>query len=58
MEGHCSTGQSSQWAVVPMEGEDTVGLSAGEGLVFMVLLCHCCVSIPFVVAEGEFMTYN
>ena len=22
MEGHCSTGQSSQWAVVPMEGEE------------------------------------
>jgi len=21
MEGHCSTGQSSQWAVVPMEEE-------------------------------------
>jgi len=20
MEGHCSTGQSPQWAVVPMEG--------------------------------------
>ena len=22
MEGHCSTGQSPQWAVVPMEGEE------------------------------------
>ena len=22
MEGHCSTGQSSQWAVVPMEEEE------------------------------------
>ena len=22
MEGHCSTGQSPQWAVAPMEGED------------------------------------
>ena len=22
MEGHCSTGQSPQWAVVPVEGED------------------------------------
>jgi len=22
MEGHCSTGQSAQWAVVPMEEED------------------------------------
>jgi len=21
MEGHCSTGQSPQWAVVPMEGK-------------------------------------
>jgi len=24
MEGHCSTGQSSQWAVVPMEEEEEV----------------------------------
>jgi len=22
MEGHCSTGQSTQWAVVPMEDEE------------------------------------
>jgi hypothetical protein len=22
MEGHCSTGQSPQWAVVPMEGDE------------------------------------
>jgi len=22
MEGHCSTGQSPQWAVVPMENEE------------------------------------
>ena len=22
MEGYCSTGQSPQWAVVPMEGEE------------------------------------
>jgi hypothetical protein len=22
MEGHCSTGQSTQWAVVPLEEED------------------------------------
>jgi len=22
MEGHCSTGQSTQWAVVPMEEEE------------------------------------
>jgi hypothetical protein len=22
MEGHCSTGQSPQWAVLPMEEED------------------------------------
>jgi len=30
MEGHCSTGQSPQWAVVPMDGgeeeeEDSIG---------------------------------
>jgi len=27
MEGHCSTGQSPQWAVVPMEEEE----EGGEG---------------------------
>jgi len=26
MEGHCSTGQSPQWAVVPMEEEEEVRL--------------------------------
>jgi len=25
MEGHCSTGQSPQWAVVPMEEEEGGG---------------------------------
>ena len=25
MEGHCSTGQSPQWAVVPMEEEEVEG---------------------------------
>ena len=25
MEGHCSTGQSPQWAVVPMEEEEYLG---------------------------------
>ena len=25
MEGHCSTGQSPQWAVVPMEEEEEEG---------------------------------
>ena len=24
MEGHCSTGQSPQWAVVPMEEEEDI----------------------------------
>jgi len=28
MEGHCSTGQSRQWAVVPMEEEEE---EEGEG---------------------------
>jgi len=28
MEGHCSTGQSPQWAVVPMEEEE-----AGQALI-------------------------
>ena len=27
MEGHCSTGQSRQWAVVPMEEEEEEEIS-------------------------------
>ena len=30
MEGHCSTGQSPQWAVVPMEEEEGGGGGGGE----------------------------
>ena len=33
MEGHCSTGQSPQWAVVPMEEEE-----------IMACLCLHCIS--------------
>ena len=29
MEGHCSTGQSVQWAVVPMEEEERGGGGGG-----------------------------
>ena len=31
MEGHCSTGQSPQWAVVPMEEEEGGGGGGGGG---------------------------
>ena len=31
MEGHCSTGQSPQWAVVPMEEEHEEGGGRGGG---------------------------
>jgi len=31
MEGHCSTGQSPQWAVVPMEEEEEEEEEAGQG---------------------------
>jgi len=30
MEGHCSTGQSPQWAVVPKEGEEEEGEDPGK----------------------------
>ena len=30
LEGHCSTGQSPQWAVVPMEEEEE------EGIIFVM----------------------
>jgi len=31
MEGHCSTGQSPQWAVVPMEEEEEEEEEEDEG---------------------------
>ena len=31
MEGHCSTGQSQQWGVVPMEEEEEGGGGGGGG---------------------------
>ena len=31
MEGHCSTGQSPQWAVVPMEEDEEEGGGGGGG---------------------------
>ena len=31
MEGHCSTGQSPHWAVVPMEEEEEGGGGGGGG---------------------------
>ena len=31
MEGHCSTGQSPQWAVVPMEEEEEEEEEEGGG---------------------------
>jgi len=31
MEGHCSTGQSPQWAVVPMEEEEEEEVEGGGG---------------------------
>jgi len=33
MEGHCSTGQSQQWAVVPMEEEEEEEVAHSTGLV-------------------------
>ena len=30
MEGHCSTGQSPQWAIVPMEEEEEGGGGGGH----------------------------
>jgi hypothetical protein len=36
MEGHCSTGQSPQWAVVPMEGGGGGG-GGGGGYAYSLL---------------------
>ena len=52
MEGHCSTGQSPQWAVVPMEEEvtyrrkDSIDISfisnLSTGIATFLLKCKCC----------------
>jgi len=40
MEGHCSTGQSPQWAVVPMEEEGEGEREGGEEEeMFLSILC-------------------
>jgi len=44
MEGHCSTGQSPQWAVVPMEKEEEEE-EEEEGFVTLPYLLH--VSVLF-----------
>ena len=41
MEGHCSTGQSPQWAVVPMEEEeDLINDTVFEGKLLNIK-CVC-----------------
>jgi len=54
MEGHCSTGQSPQWAVVSMEEEEEVTYRRKDSLdisfisslstviVTFLLKCNCC----------------
>jgi len=37
MEGHCSTGQSTQWAVVPMEEEEEEEQEQEEADPFLLL---------------------
>ena len=38
MEGHCSMGQSPQWAVVPMEEEEVWGSNPGSGKLLHAVL--------------------
>ena len=39
MEGHCSTGRSPQWAVVPVEGEDDIISQNKEFVSMNIYLC-------------------
>ena len=41
MEGHCSTGQSPQWAVVPMEEEEVEPLAVFLGSKYVADFVHC-----------------
>jgi len=47
MEGHCSTGQSPQWAVVPMEEEEKEEEEEEEVVVVLHFLSN------FEVTEGS-----
>jgi len=38
MEGHCSTGQSPQWAVVPMEEEEEEEEEEKEEVKYLVIV--------------------
>jgi hypothetical protein len=40
MEGSCSTGQSRQWAVVPVEEEEEYVLSKDRGDTVVNVLCY------------------
>ena len=48
MGGHCSTGQSPQWAVVPMEEEEDIffiSLCCNFQYIFFSLLCSLILSL-------------
>jgi len=49
MEGHCSTGQSPQWAVVPMEEEEDYGMWREEKMTLNVIFRPL---KTFMVIEG------
>jgi len=42
MEGHCSTGQSTQWAVVPMEEEEEEEEVLNNSIIFSMTYINCC----------------
>ena len=42
MEGHCSTGQSPQWAVVPMEEEEEVNQEYSFGSIVIIVYMVVC----------------
>ena len=44
MEGHCSTGQSPQWAVVPMEEEE----ENEEDLIYILITINFCEEQKFL----------
>ena len=45
MEGHCSTGQSPQWAVVPMEEEESFLLHVSASVLGCLYRTHTFVQV-------------
>ena len=52
MEGHCSTGQSRQWAVVPMEEEEEEEEEEEDKSIIRIKIAHLNVTYLLHGAES------